>query len=320
VTTIAPGTGSSARSADPDPQAIASAVEACPSVSRLSGGVGGEIATYLPGARVNGVRVRSDAITVNVIAYWNSSAVQVGDEVRAAVRGAASSSGASTPRIDVTIDDLELPQELALRLGLVEPEPPAETESVPAASPVASPPAATAPAATAPRPAGAASAAPTPLTPASSTTAASVTSSTAASGLSGAEPEPASGEPLGTRVAAAARAAADAVTGAVTSAAATASSAASSAASATVATASAAASAAAAAAAPAPAKPDVIPALVIPPATSGLPAPPVAPLLPDALTPTTRPTPPAQTGPSTSSLTLPWRRGTKRPGRAADRS
>jgi len=86
VTTIAPGAGSSARPAEPDPQAIATAVEACPSVARLSAGVGGEIATYLPGARVNGVRIRPDAVTVNVIAHWNAAASKVGDGPRSVGR------------------------------------------------------------------------------------------------------------------------------------------------------------------------------------------------------------------------------------------
>ena len=53
--------------AEPDPQAIATAVEACRSVSRLSGGIAGEAASYLPGKRVNGVRVRPGGVAVT---WW----------------------------------------------------------------------------------------------------------------------------------------------------------------------------------------------------------------------------------------------------------
>lgn len=117
----------------PDPQAIATAVEACASVSRLSGGVSGEVATYLPGSRVNGVRVREDGIAVNVVAYWGLPAEQVGDEVRAAVRGAAVAAGPPAGPVDVTIDDLELPHELVERLGLTEPEPEPQEQTADAA-------------------------------------------------------------------------------------------------------------------------------------------------------------------------------------------
>ncbi len=106
-----------------DAAAIATAVEACPSVNRLSGGVAGEIATYLPGSRVNGVRVRPDNVTVSVVANWDVPARRVGDEVRAAVRRTAAINGAGVGQIDVVIDDVEIPPELAEELGLTEPEP-----------------------------------------------------------------------------------------------------------------------------------------------------------------------------------------------------
>jgi len=118
-----------------DATAIATAVEACPSVNRLSGGVAGEIATYLPGSRVNGVRVRPDNVTVSVVANWDVPARRVGDEVRAAVRRTAAINGAGVGQIDVMIDDVEIPPELAEELGLLEPEP--EPEPEPAPQPVA---------------------------------------------------------------------------------------------------------------------------------------------------------------------------------------
>lgn len=108
--------------AEPDPQAVATAVEACRSVSRLSGGIAGEAATYLPGKRVNGVRVRPGGVAVNVVAHWDWPAEQVATEVRGAVR-TATASKAPVGRVDVAIDDVDVPVQLAERLGLVEPEP-----------------------------------------------------------------------------------------------------------------------------------------------------------------------------------------------------
>lgn len=117
-----------------DATAIATAVEACPSVNRLSGGVAGEIATYLPGSRVNGVRVRPDNVTVSVVANWDVPARRVGDEVRAAVRRSAAINGAGVGQIDVMIDDVEIPPELAEELGLTQPEPEPEQAPQPVAA------------------------------------------------------------------------------------------------------------------------------------------------------------------------------------------
>ena len=125
--------------AEPDPQAIATAVEACRSVSRLSGGIAGEAASYLPGKRVNGVRVRPGGVAVNVVAHWDWPAEQVATEVRAAVRTAAAASGAPVGRVDVTIEDVEVPVQLAERLGLVEPEPEQPADAVAAAPAVTVP-------------------------------------------------------------------------------------------------------------------------------------------------------------------------------------
>lgn len=120
-------------------KAVAAAVVACPSVSRLSGGTGGEIATYLPGDRVNGIRLRDDddnsgckAVTVSVVAMWDVASATVGDEVRAAVRTVG---GPGVGRVDVSIDDVDVPDELARRLGLIaEEEPDDEATAAPTGS------------------------------------------------------------------------------------------------------------------------------------------------------------------------------------------
>lgn len=109
----------------PDPDAIAAAVATCPSVTGLSGGVAGEIATYLPGRRVSGVRTLSDGVEVHVVARYGARLHEVDAEVRAAVTAAVGQS----VRIDVVVADVEDPfadQE--------EPEPPKAIEAGPSAA------------------------------------------------------------------------------------------------------------------------------------------------------------------------------------------
>jgi len=89
---------------DPDPDAIAAAVLACPQVVRLSGGLAGEVATYLPGRRVTGVRITPSCIEVSVVAAYGPTAMEVAAGVRAAIAAVAGSSP-----VDVVIADLELP-------------------------------------------------------------------------------------------------------------------------------------------------------------------------------------------------------------------
>jgi hypothetical protein len=99
-----------------DAERVAAAVEKVPTVARLSSGsTGAEIATYLPGRRVRGVRVDEETVEVHVVARWPAVLPEVGDAVRSAagplVGGRA---------IEVVIDDLDVP-------GLDEPtEPVAE--------------------------------------------------------------------------------------------------------------------------------------------------------------------------------------------------
>ncbi|GAB3561866.1 hypothetical protein GCM10027445_01380 [Amycolatopsis endophytica] len=64
---------------------IATAVQACPLVAGLHSGRLGEIATYLPGRRVPGVRIRPEEITVGVIGRYPAPVTDIGREVRAAV-------------------------------------------------------------------------------------------------------------------------------------------------------------------------------------------------------------------------------------------
>ena len=80
--TPAPGrTAADAATAD----AIAAAVAACPAVVSLAGGGPGLIATYLPGRRVDGVRLAPDRVAVSVVGLEGIPVAVLADQVRAAV-------------------------------------------------------------------------------------------------------------------------------------------------------------------------------------------------------------------------------------------
>lgn len=87
-----------------DAQAVAERAAKCRSVARLSGGQFGEVATYLPGRRVRGVRLGEGHVEVHVVACWGARVADVAAEVRAAV----SPMVAGLP-IDVHVDDVDLP-------------------------------------------------------------------------------------------------------------------------------------------------------------------------------------------------------------------
>lgn len=88
-----------------DPDAVASAVTACPHVASLSAGTVGEIATYLPGRRVQGIRVQDESLEIHVVARWGTPLPEIGAEVRRAVAALAG----GRP-ITVSIEDVETPE------------------------------------------------------------------------------------------------------------------------------------------------------------------------------------------------------------------
>ncbi len=88
-----------------DAQAVASAVSACPHVAGLSAGAVEEVATYLPGSRVQGIRVRDHVLEIHVVARWGLPLPEVATEIRAAVGGLAQ----GLP-ITVAIEDLAVPE------------------------------------------------------------------------------------------------------------------------------------------------------------------------------------------------------------------
>lgn len=88
------------------PDAVAERAAACASVARLSAGPVGEVATYLPGRRVPGVRLRGDRIEIHVVAKWGVRIADVAADVRTGLRPLA----AGVP-VDVYVDDVEVPGE-----------------------------------------------------------------------------------------------------------------------------------------------------------------------------------------------------------------
>lgn len=84
--------------AGPGPQAVADAVLAHPSVLRLDGGPFGAIASYLPGHRVQGVRL-ADPVEIAVVLRLGRPFAEVADRVRAVL-------GDDTLAVDVTVADV----------------------------------------------------------------------------------------------------------------------------------------------------------------------------------------------------------------------
>lgn len=88
----------------PNLEAVAAAALGCPSIADLSGGRFGEIATYRPGRRINGVREAEGTVEVHVVARWGTPLPEVAEAVRAAV---APHSGGLP--VAVFVEDIEVP-------------------------------------------------------------------------------------------------------------------------------------------------------------------------------------------------------------------
>jgi uncharacterized alkaline shock family protein YloU len=81
--------------------AVADAVLLAPGVAGLRSGRFGEVATYLPGRRIQGVRLRPDGVTVDVAVLFGHSVFAVAEAVRSVVREIVG----ELP-VDVTVDDV----------------------------------------------------------------------------------------------------------------------------------------------------------------------------------------------------------------------
>lgn len=82
---------------------VASAARSVPGVRDLHGGAMGEVATYLPGRRVAGVRVQDHRCSVHVVIDWEAGIAETAERVRAAVRPLVDGP------VDVTVEDIADP-------------------------------------------------------------------------------------------------------------------------------------------------------------------------------------------------------------------
>jgi uncharacterized alkaline shock family protein YloU len=80
---------------------IAGAVLGVPGVAALHAGMFGEVATYLPGRRVAGVRIRNETVDVHVTVHEGVDVRRTAAAVRDAVVRVTPG-----PTVDVTVEDI----------------------------------------------------------------------------------------------------------------------------------------------------------------------------------------------------------------------
>ena len=74
-----------------------------PGVADLHGGSFGQVASYLPGRSVTGVRIRPDVTSIHVVLFWGTPVLSAAEQVRVAVLPLVDGLSA---RVDVTIEDV----------------------------------------------------------------------------------------------------------------------------------------------------------------------------------------------------------------------
>jgi hypothetical protein len=94
-----------------DVDAVAAAVRGCPAVDDLDGGRLGEVATYLPGRRVAGVRISEDRIELHVRGVWDQPVARIAEQIRVVL--ASLSAGRA---IDVVLTDVAEPGQAKAQL------------------------------------------------------------------------------------------------------------------------------------------------------------------------------------------------------------
>lgn len=87
-------------------EAVADAARSCPGVVRLASGSPVEVATYLPGRRVHGVRFGDGVVEVHVVARPGTVLPDLARSIRKAVAAVVPSH-----TVDVYVDDLDLEPE-----------------------------------------------------------------------------------------------------------------------------------------------------------------------------------------------------------------
>lgn len=79
---------------------VAAAAMAVDGVAGLHTGMFGEVATYLPGRRVDGIRIATEVTEVHLVLVWGAPVLATADAVRAAVQPLV------TTRVDVAVQDV----------------------------------------------------------------------------------------------------------------------------------------------------------------------------------------------------------------------
>jgi len=79
---------------------LAQVVRAVPGVHDLHGGAFGEVATYLPGRRVPGIRLNDDGCDLHIVTVGVQPIAETVLGVRAAVRPLVAG------RVDITVEDV----------------------------------------------------------------------------------------------------------------------------------------------------------------------------------------------------------------------
>ena len=88
------------RPAEAIAELIALAALSVTGVYELHSGSFGEVATYLPGRRVEGVRIRDDHVEVHLVLVWGFPVLETAERVRAVVSPIAGR------RVDVAVQDV----------------------------------------------------------------------------------------------------------------------------------------------------------------------------------------------------------------------
>lgn len=86
---------------------VADIALAIPGVAGLSSGPFGDLKTYLPGRRLDGIRQRQGHTEIGIVLEWGASATSTARLLRARVEGAVGGV------VDITVADVTLPDHLA---------------------------------------------------------------------------------------------------------------------------------------------------------------------------------------------------------------
>lgn len=87
---------------------VVAAVAAVPGVSRLHGGAIGDLATYLPGNRLVGIRIDGDGpVELGVVVRMGHPIPQVVEQVRHAITAVYTNAELMFPGADITIADID---------------------------------------------------------------------------------------------------------------------------------------------------------------------------------------------------------------------